>query len=172
MLTSLGNAKIAGFEKDIGLEGYDYNIVLTVFYISYVLFEMPSNILCKWLGPGWVLPALSLGFGIASVAMAYVKNFSQACGVRFVLGAFEAGLMPGIAYYLSRWYRRAELTFRLSLYIVMAPLAGAFGGLLASAILTLDHVADVSSWRMIFLIEGIITCGLSVIAYVLHPICG
>src|SRR5699024_1183443 len=54
-------------------------------------------------------------------------------------GVFEAGMMPGIAYYMSRWYRRSELAFRLALYIVMAPLAGAFGGLLASAILTLDH---------------------------------
>lgn len=98
--------------------------------------------------------------------MAFVHNFSQAAGVRFVLGMFEAGLMPGIAYYLSRWYRRSELTFRLSLYIVMAPMAGAFGGLLASAILNLDHVGSLTGWRMIFGIEGIITIGLSLIRQV------
>lgn len=74
-------------------------------------------------------------------------------------------MLPGIAYYMSRWYRRSELTFRLSLYIVMAPLAGAFGGLLASAILTLHSFAGVTRWRMIFLIEGIITCILSLIAF-------
>lgn len=73
--------------------------------------------------------------------------------------------MPGIAYYLSRWYRRSELAFRLSLYIVMAPLAGAFGGLLASAILKLPHFGSLHSWRMIFAIEGIITCGLSLISF-------
>lgn len=71
-------------------------------------------------------------------------------GVRFVLGVFEAGMMPGIAYYLSRWYRRSELAFRLSLYIVMAPLAGAFGGLLASGILKLPHFGGLHTWRMIF----------------------
>lgn len=74
-------------------------------------------------------------------------------------------MLPGIAYYLSRWYRRSELAFRLAMYIVMAPLAGAFGGLLASAILTLDSVGSLTEWRMIFVIEGIITCGLSIIAF-------
>jgi MFS family permease len=74
-------------------------------------------------------------------------------------------MLPGIAYYMSRWYRRSELAFRLSMYIVMAPLAGAFGGLLASGILTLDSVGSLTTWRMIFIIEGIITCGLSLIAF-------
>ena len=74
-----------------------------------------------------------------------------------LLGLFEAGMLPGIAYYLSRWYRRKELAFRLSLYIVAAPLAGAFGGLLASAILTLEHFGSLQSWRMIFGIEGTIS---------------
>jgi MFS family permease len=86
-------------------------------------------------------------------------------GVRFLLGVFEAGMLPGIAYYMSRWYRRSELAFRLSLYIVMAPLAGAFGGLLASGILKLSHFGGLHQWRMIFAIEGIITCGLSLISF-------
>lgn len=73
--------------------------------------------------------------------------------------------MPGIAYYLSRWYRRSELAFRLALYIVMAPLAGAFGGLLASGILKLDSFGSLSSWRMIFAIEGIITICIGVVSF-------
>lgn len=75
-------------------------------------------------------------------------------------------MLPGIAYYMSRWYRRSELAFRLSLYIVMAPLAGAFGGLLASGILSLDHFGSLTTWRMIFGIEGVITTGLSLIAFI------
>lgn len=163
---STGNAKLAGFEKELGLKGYDYNIVLSVFYVSYILFELPGNLACKSIGPGWFLPAISLGFGICSLGTAFVHNMSAACGVRFLLGIFEAPMLPGIAYYLSRWYRRSELAFRLSLYIVMAPLAGAFGGLLASAILKLDHFGSLHAWRMIFAIEGIITCVLSLIAFI------
>jgi len=94
-----------------------------------------------------------------------VHNIHSASGVRFLLGIFEAGMLPGIAYYMSRWYRRSELAFRLSLYIVMAPLAGAFGGLLASGILKLSHFGSLHEWRMIFAIEGIITCCLSLIAF-------
>ncbi|KFY95411.1 hypothetical protein V500_02803 [Pseudogymnoascus sp. VKM F-4518 (FW-2643)] len=163
---NIGNARLAGFEKDLGLKGYDYNIVLSIFYISYIVFEIPCTMACKWVGPGWFIPAISLGFGICSICTAFVTNIHSACGVRFLLGVFEAGMMPGIAYYLSRWYRRSELAFRLALYIVMAPLAGAFGGLLASAILKIDGVGGLHTWQMIFAIEGIITCGLSIIAFV------
>ena len=102
------------------------------------------------------MPITSVAFGGISVATAFVNTQAQMCGVRFLLGIFEAGMLPGIAYYLSRWYQRAELTFRLSLYMVMAPLAGAFGGLLASRILTLDSFGSLREWRMIFAIEGII----------------
>ncbi|KAF1838952.1 MFS general substrate transporter [Decorospora gaudefroyi] len=162
---NIGNARIAGLETDLGLTGYDYNAVLSMFYISYIIFEIPSNICCKWIGPGWFIPIISLCFGIASIGTAFVQNKAGVSGVRFVLGIFEAGMLPGIAYYMSRWYRRSELAFRLSLYIVMAPLAGAFGGLLASAILTLDSFGTLTRWRMIFAIEGIITCLLSIIAF-------
>ncbi len=161
-----GNARLAGFERDLGLKGYDYNTVLSVFYISYIIFEIPSNMACKWIGPGWYIPAISLGFGVCSICTGFVNNIHSASGVRFLLGLFEAGMLPGIAYYMSRWYRRSELAFRLSLYIVMAPLAGAFGGLLASGILSLSHFGGLHKWRMIFAIEGIITCGLSLIAFI------
>lgn len=121
---NIGNARLAGLEKDLHLKGNDYNMLLSIFFIPYIICEVPANMLCKWVGPGWFIPATSLGFGVASVAMAFVTDRSNACGVRFLLGLFETGMLPGIAYYLSRWYRRSELTFRLSLYIVMAPLAG------------------------------------------------
>ncbi|KAH9870929.1 hypothetical protein J1614_006501 [Plenodomus biglobosus] len=163
---NIGNARLAGLEKDLKLKGYDYNQVLSVFYISYIIFEIPSNICCKWMGPGWFIPIISLGFGAVSIATAFVDDIQSICAVRFILGIFEAGMLPGIAYYLSRWYRRSELAFRLSLYIVAAPLAGAFGGLLASAILTLDSFGSLTRWRMIFGIEGIITCILALISFI------
>lgn len=149
------------------MTGLEYNATLSIFYVSYIVFEIPSNILCKIMGPGWFIPLLTVLFGICSIGTAFVNNVPQLMGVRFLLGLFEAGMLPGIAYYLSRWYRRSELTFRLSLYIVMGPLAGAFGGLLASGILTLDGFANVTSWRMIFIIEGIITVGLGLIGFII-----
>ncbi|OJJ55533.1 hypothetical protein ASPSYDRAFT_48743 [Aspergillus sydowii CBS 593.65] len=162
---NIGNARLAGLEDDLDMAGYDYNTLLSVFYISYIVFEIPSNIACKWMGPGWFLPAITLAFGICSVGTAFVHSFNSACGVRFLLGVFEAGMFPGIAYYLSRWYRKAELALRLSIYLVMAPLAGAFGGLLASGILNLSSFGSLHTWRMIFAIEGIITIGIGALAF-------
>ena len=83
-----------------------------------------------------------------SVATAFVKTQAQACAVRFLLGIFEAGVMPGCAYYLSRWYKRSELTFRLGLWMTMAPLSGAFGGLMASGILKLKSFGSLHGWQM------------------------
>ncbi|KAF1938705.1 MFS transporter [Clathrospora elynae] len=162
---NIGNARLAGLEEDLGLKGYDYNSVLSIFYISYIIFEIPSNICCKWIGPGWFIPIISLCFGISSIGTALVHDKRSLSGVRFLLGIFEAGMLPGIAYYMSRWYRSSELAFRLSLCVVMAPLAGAFGGLLASAILTLDSFGSLRRWRMIFAIEGIITCCLAILSF-------
>ncbi|EAU31986.1 predicted protein [Aspergillus terreus NIH2624] len=163
--TNIGNARLAGLEEDLGLKGYDYNIALSIFYIPYILLEIPSNMACKYFGPEKFLPFLTVCFGVCSIAMGFVTNFSSICGVRFLLGCFEGGILPGIAYFLSRWYTRKELGLRLALYVVMAPLAGAFGGLLASGILKLNDFGAVHTWKKIFVIEGIITCGIGIITF-------
>lgn len=161
-----GNAKLAGFEKDLKLKGHDYNEMLSYFYISYILLEIPANVVCKAIGPGWFLPLSTVGFGVCSLCTAFVHGYDSASGLRFLLGVFESGMLPGIAYYLSRWYRRRELVFRLSMYIIAAPLAGAFGGLLASAILKLPNFGSLHTWRIIFAIEGIVTIVVGLITLV------
>lgn len=123
-----GNARIAGLEADLKLGQHGFNKILSVFYAAFIGFELPATMVCKYFGPGWFIPMMSLGFGFMSLATAWVHDLGSACAVRFLLGAFEAGILPGIAYYLSRWYRRSELTFRLALYTVMAPLSGISSG--------------------------------------------
>ncbi|KAI5449863.1 hypothetical protein NCC49_003979 [Naganishia albida] len=164
---NIGNARLAGLEKDLKLTGYDYNTLLSIFYVSYIVFEIPANLFTKWLGPGKAIPLYTMSFGILSIACGFVNTFGAALAVRFLLGVAEAGMLPGIAYYLSRWYTKDELAFRLALYIVCAPLAGAFGGLLASGILKLDGIGKVHTWQQIFLIEGIITTAIGIAAYLL-----
>jgi MFS family permease len=68
-------------------------------------------------GPGRAIPLYTIIFGILSIAMAFVTNLGSGCAVRFLLGAAEAGMLPGIAYYLSRWYPKRELAFRLAMYL-------------------------------------------------------
>lgn len=99
-----GNARLAGFDYDLSLSGYDYNHVLSVFYISYIIFEIPCNLCCKWMGPGWFLPVSTVLFGVTSIATAFVNTIHQASGVRFVLGVFEAGMVSALLLfgYVSR----------------------------------------------------------------------
>lgn len=165
--TNLGNARIAGLEQDLGLEGYDFNIALTCFAITYALCEIPAAICCKFIGPGWFIPGCTVAFGLAAIATGLVQTRAQLFAVRSLLGIFESGLFPGIAYYMSRWYCRAELGFRLSFYVATAALAGAFGGLLASAILSLPRFGSLHGWRMIFAVEGIITVGIGMLGFLL-----
>lgn len=162
-----GNAKIAGIEHDLGLQGYDFNIALTCFAVTYALCEIPAALCCKLIGPGWFIPGCTVAFGLAATATGLVQTRTQLFVVRCLLGMFESGLFPGIAYYMSRWYRRAELGFRLSFYVATAALAGAFGGLLASAILNLPEFGRLRGWRMIFIIEGIITVGIGGLGFLL-----
>ncbi|KAI5456263.1 major facilitator superfamily domain-containing protein [Mariannaea sp. PMI_226] len=147
--TNIGNAHIASMNKSLQLKDYNYNILLFCFYILYILLKFLTTILYKWIGPGWFILTTTLMFGICTIATGFVQT--------------QCSLLPGIAYYLSRWYRRAELAFRLSLYLVISPLAGAFGGLLASGILKLDSFGSLTKWRMIFGIEGIVIYLLDVI---------
>ncbi|ORY76908.1 putative MFS transporter [Leucosporidium creatinivorum] len=162
---NIGNARLAGLEADLGLKGNDYNTLLSVFYVSYIAFEIPSNLLLKIVGPGRYIPLMVIVFGGLSIATGFVTSLGSACAVRFLLGAAESAMLPGCSYYLSRWYRKSELVFRLSLFLVASPLAGAFGGLLASGILKIDSIGSATCWQLIFIIEGIITVGLGAIAY-------
>lgn len=101
-----GNARLAGLEHDLKLRNYDYNSVLSMFYISYILFEIPSNMACKWVGPGWWLPSISLGFGISSIATAFVHNIHAASGVRFLLGKIYplSAIVAVVSHTLARYF--------------------------------------------------------------------
>ncbi|GAA5890593.1 hypothetical protein JCM8208_004926 [Rhodotorula glutinis] len=144
---NIGNAKIAGLEKDLGMKGLNYNVLLCVFYVSYTVFELPLQLVTKKFGPGKTLPVLAFLFGLFSLCMGFVENYGQAIGVRFLLGVAESCIFPGLAFYLSRFYRKDELGFRLSCYLVCTPAAGGFGGLLASGLLKIDSIGQYRSWR-------------------------
>ncbi|GAA5992284.1 hypothetical protein JCM10908_000406 [Rhodotorula pacifica] len=162
-----GNARIAGMEKDLHLKGLDYNILLTSFYVAYVVAELPCQMLTKWIGPGKTIPIFAVLFGLFTLAMAFVHTFAAGIVVRFLLGVAEGAVFPGIGFLLSRYYTKNELAFRLACYIVCAPGAGAVGGLLASGILKIHHIGWLRTWRMIFLIEGIISMVIGMVSWFL-----
>ncbi|KAJ9627538.1 hypothetical protein H2204_009577 [Knufia peltigerae] len=159
--TNIGNARISGMAEDLNLSGYRFNIALTVFYISYILVEIPSNMLLKIIGGRYYIPTLVFLFGTISVATAFVQNYAGLIACRFFLGLVEGGVAPAIVYYMSIFYRRTELAFRVTMFITGASMAGAFGGLLATALTLIPRwgasSAPLHTWRNIFFFEGLVT---------------
>lgn len=91
---NVGNARIQGMKEDLNLVGVRFNWVTSIFYIVYMFFEVPSNILLKRIGPKYYLPLLVVGFGFVSLCSAFVKTFEGLLAARAMLGVFEGGVMP------------------------------------------------------------------------------
>ncbi|KAJ6509780.1 major facilitator superfamily domain-containing protein, partial [Mycena vulgaris] len=170
---NVGFASVAGLQKSLGLEGVQYNIGLTCFYTTAAVFNSPNNLLGKHFGMGRWLAGCTLGFGICCMCSAFVRNYGEFCLVRTLLGICEGGVLPGIAFLLSKFYRRQELTYRyvLDLGPVLASqnIGAAVGGLIASGILKIDHIGSLKSWRNVsgHLIEGLITIVVAIGVFIL-----
>ncbi|CAG8590725.1 7531_t:CDS:10 [Cetraspora pellucida] len=164
---NIGNAKLAHLERDLDLTGDQYNWALGLFFVSYVIFEVPSNIILVKVKPSIWIASLMVGWGVAMVAMSFVKNYPQLVATRLLLGVFEAGLFPGVVYYITKWYKKSEQTYRIGLFFSGAMIAGAFSGLLAFAIMGLDGKFGLSGWQWIFIIDGLATVFIGLFSYFL-----
>ncbi|KAL9487891.1 hypothetical protein ACSS6W_000168 [Trichoderma asperelloides] len=162
---NIGNAKIEGLQEDLNLLPDQYNWCLTVFFFTYAAFEVPSNLLLKRLRPSVWLPTIMVAWGTVMTLMGIVRNYHGLLIARIFLGVTEAGLFPGVAYYLTMWYCRHEIQFRQALFFSAASIAGAFSGLLAFAIAKMDGTAGLEGWRWIFILEGIATVIAAVLAF-------
>ncbi|KAG6362503.1 hypothetical protein INS49_010735 [Diaporthe citri] len=163
---NIGNAKIEGMVEELGMTGVQYNTILAVFFIPYVLFEVPSNILLKkWGRPSWYLGTLITIWGVIMTLTGVVKNYGGLMTTRILLGVFEAGFFPGAIYLCSYWYMPKNLATRISYFYCASALSGAFSGLLAAGIAKMDGTGGYSGWRWIFILEGIITVILGVACF-------
>lgn len=166
---NISNAVLYGLQKDLKLVGTQYNTALLIFFIPYLVFEIPSNIFLRRLRPHVWLSACMFGFGLVTLLQGFTQNYAGILTTRFFLGFFEAGMFPGCYYLLAMWYRREESQKRFAYLVSASTLAGAFGGLLASAIGKMDGLAGYRGWRWIFILEGILTCVVALIWFFLLP---
>ncbi|KAI2615453.1 MFS general substrate transporter [Hypoxylon sp. NC1633] len=160
---NIANARSFRLVEDLGLQNNEYNTALTIFFVPYILAEIPSNVLLKKFSPRIWLPTCMLGFGIVTVCQGLVQNYSGLLATRFFLGLCESGMFPGM------WYKRSESQKRYSLFFSSTSLAGAFGGLLASAIGKMQGMRGYSGWRWIFILEGCLTAVVAIIFYFIFP---
>ncbi|RIB28650.1 major facilitator superfamily domain-containing protein [Gigaspora rosea] len=168
--SNIGNARLAGLENNLGLYGNQYQISLAVFFIGYVLFEIPSNMVIKKFTPSKWIPTLMVVWSVVVCCMAAVKNFGELIATRLLLGVFEAGFTPGAFFLLSMWYKRSQCAVRFSLFCSGSVLSGAFGGFLAYFIIRyMDGKGNLEGWRWLFLLEGLATFIFSLAAFFILP---
>lgn len=149
---NIANANVAGMSTELGLVGHEYNTALVIFFVPYILFEVPSNILLKKFKPHVWLSGCMFFFGITTTCQGLVRNYSGLLATRFFLGLFESGMFPGCFYLLGCWYMRTEAQKRFSFFFSSTTLAGAFAGLLAAAIGKMDGISGYAGWRWIFIL--------------------
>ncbi|GLB33791.1 putative transporter [Lyophyllum shimeji] len=167
--SNVGNARIAGLERDAHLKGNQFNTALAVFYVTYLVVEVPSNIVLKKMKANRWIPLLVFLWGIVTTLTSLVNSYGGLLAIRLCLGLCEGGLLPGMILYLSTMYRRHEFQLRVGIFYASASLSGAFGGLLATAITKMEGVGGLAGWRWIFILEGLATIIASIIAAIILP---
>ncbi|CAG8975831.1 hypothetical protein HYALB_00009411 [Hymenoscyphus albidus] len=174
-VSTSGNAKTLNSSthndllSDTHMTNYEYVIALMVFLIAYATFEVPSNYFLKKLSPSKWIAFLMFSWGAVTIGLGGAKNFAGITAMRFILGMFEAGLFPGLVYYLTFWYRISERSIRVAFILASATLAGAFGGAIAYGVGHMNGTHGLSAWRWLFILEGIPSCVSSVFVYFYLP---
>ncbi|KAL4912985.1 major facilitator superfamily domain-containing protein [Aspergillus aurantiobrunneus] len=167
---NIGNAAALGMREDLNIvTGLKYNAALMIFFIPYILFEIPSNILLRKLKPHVWLSFCVFCFGLILIFQGLVETWSALVVTRWFLGTFETGMLPGCVYLLGMWYKRCEAQKRYTFFASSTILAGAFGGLLASAIGKMEGIRGYSGWRWVFILEGMGTCLMAAVVFYVLP---
>lgn len=166
--SNIGNAAIAGLQKDIHLSGNAYEIALGIFFVIYMLVELPAAWIFKWMGPRYFFSISIFCFGFSTIGLGFVRTASQLYAIRCLLGLFEGGLTPCLYIYMAMYYRRWDIQRRVCWFYIAAPLSSAFGGLIAAGAgkIQTTHYAG---WPWIFFLCGMITVFVGFVCIILMP---
>ncbi|KAK0705671.1 major facilitator superfamily domain-containing protein [Lasiosphaeris hirsuta] len=168
--SNLAQARQGTLEKDLGMTNTDFNLATSIFFVGYLLMQLPSNLLITRLRPSRYLTAAMALWGGVSACNAATHSLGQLVAVRFFLGFVEAPFFPGAVFLMSSWYTRAELTRRMSYFYSGNALANMFGGIIGAAVLgNMEGAQGIAGWRWLFIIEGVITIFVAMIAVFVLP---
>lgn len=143
-----------------------YGLGAGIFFLGYFFFEIPSNLMLQKIGAKKTLMRITMGWGATCIAMMFAKTPEMFYALRFLMGAFEAGFLPGVIVYLTYWFPSGRRAKVLSLITAASALSSVVGGPLAGNILNLmGGVGGLSSWQWVFLIEGTPTVLAGVFTY-------
>ncbi|BBL79845.1 MFS transporter [Rubrobacter xylanophilus] len=153
--------------EDLGFSDAVYGLGAGIFFIGYLLFEVPSNLILERVGARVWIARIMITWGLISSAMFLVQGPVSFYVLRFLLGVAEAGFFPGMILYLTYWFPARERAKMVALFMTAVAVAGVIGGPLSGWLLTFDGVFGLEGWQFLFLAEGIpaILLGFVVLAY-------
>ncbi|MCK1970663.1 MFS transporter [Franconibacter pulveris 1160] len=151
------NISIAALQMnaDLGLSASMYGLGVGMFYISYIIFEIPSNVIMTKVGARVWIARIMITWGIVSAGMSLVQTPTQLYVMRFLLGMAEAGFTPGIIYYISCWFPKSNRARAMSFFYMGSVMASIIGLPISGTILNMHGIADIAGWRWLFAIEGV-----------------
>jgi MFS transporter, ACS family, tartrate transporter len=149
---------------DLGLSAAVFGMGSGIFFLGYVLFEVPSNVMLERFGARIWIARIMLSWGLLSGAMAFIQGTTSFYVVRFLLGAAEAGFFPGIIYYLTCWFPMRQRARIIATFMLALPLSSVIGAPISTSLLDLDWLG-LQGWQWMFLLEAIptIILGLAVL---------
>ncbi|PVH74234.1 high-affinity nicotinic acid transporter [Cadophora sp. DSE1049] len=160
--SNIGNARVFGFDTDLGLKGLEFNNLNTFFAVTYIVFETPWSMALKRFGPNKILAIALVSWSIITISHGFIHNYGEATALRLLLGAAEAGLTPCFAFIFTTIYDREDTSKRVGLLYLANVTSGAFGGLIAYGIQSMGEQRGLAAWRWLFIIEGVVSiviCG-------------
>ncbi|RDW60565.1 hypothetical protein BP6252_11948 [Coleophoma cylindrospora] len=166
---NLGNARVFGFDQDLGLHGGQFGNINTLSSVCTILFEVPWVMAVKRWGANKSIGTAFVLWSACTLGTAFIQNYAQAIIVRMLLNAAEAGLAQGFAFLFSTIYPRELAGKRIMTTNLAQCISGAFGGLFAYAIQTMGDRNGFAAWRWLFIIEFLITIVICGIGWIFLP---
>jgi len=153
--------------KDLGMSAADFGFGAGLFFISYMIFEAPSNYLLERIGARIWLARIMICCGIVSAAMFFVSNKTQFNIARFTLGVVEAGLFPGVVLYLTFWFPKRFRARYISMFALGIPLSSVIGSPISGLLLNMDGILGFKGWQWLYIIEALPAFVVGVLIWVL-----
>ncbi len=155
--------------RELAISSKQFGLVAGIFFFGYFLFEIPSNLMLHKVGARIWIARILITWGILATLTGFVRSVPQLYGVRFLLGLAEAGYFPGIALYLTYWFRQRDQAQAIALFLAGIPVTSILGAPVSGFILDHVHWLSISSWRWLLILEGIPAVVGGVLTYFLLP---
>ncbi|EMR47543.1 MFS transporter [Pseudomonas putida] len=153
-------------QNDLAFSDAIYGLGAGIFFISYALFEVPSNLILARIGARRTISRILVLWGLTSAGMMFVNSVPMFYCLRLLLGVFEAGLFPGMVFYLTFWYGEARMARAISLILIAGPISGVLGSPLSGWLMTaFDGVLSLAGWKWMFLIEALPCLPLALVVW-------